>query len=77
MLSGSWSSPQSKLVLALRPLLEANRVFEVDLGNLSDEQELEEQDDLVSLSVLVADNDVCMLLWLGGVAWIIAINSLT
>ena len=77
MLSGSWSSPQSKLVLALSPLLEANRVFEVDLGNLSDEQELEEQDDLVSLSVLVADNDVCMLLWLGGVAWIIAINSLT
>ena len=76
MLSGSWSSPQSKLVLGLRPLLEANKVFEVDLGNLSDEQ-VEEQDDLVSLSVLVADNDVCMLLWLGGVAWIIAINSLT
>ena len=77
MLSGSWSSPQSKLVLGLRPLLEANRVFEVDLGNLSDEQEVEEHEDLVSLSVLVADNDVCMLLWLGGVAWIIAINSLT
>ena len=76
MLSGSWSSPQSKLVLALIPLLEANRVFEVDLGNLSDEH-VEEHEDLVSLSVLVADNDVCMLLWLGGVAWIIAINSLT
>ena len=76
MLSGSWSSPQSKLVLALIPLLEANKVFEVDLGNLSDEQ-VEEHEDLVSLSVLVADNDVCMLLWLGGVAWIIAINSLT
>ena len=76
MLSGSWSSPQSKLVLALSPLLEANRVFEVDLGNLSDEQ-VDEHEDLVSLSVLVADKDVCMLLWLGGVAWIIAINSLT
>lgn len=76
MLSGSWSSPQSKLVLALIPLLEANKVFEVDLGNLSDEQ-VEEHEDRVSLSVLVADNDVCMLLWLGGVAWIIAINSLT
>ena len=76
MLSGSWSSPQSKLVLALRPLLEANKVFEVDLGNLSDEQ-VDEHEDLVSLSVLVADSDVCMLLWLGGVAWIIAINSLT
>ena len=76
MLSGSWSSPQSKLVLALIPLLEANKVFEVDLGNLSDEH-VEEHEDLVSLSVLVADNDVCMLLWLGGVAWIIAINSLT
>ena len=56
MLSGSWSSPQSKLVLALRPLLEANSVLEVDLGSLSDEQE-EEQEDRVSLSnsVLAVD----------------------
>ena len=60
----------------MSPLLEANKVFEVDLGNLSDEH-VEEHEDLVSLSVLVADNDVCILLWLGGVAWIIAINSLT
>ena len=56
MLSGSWSSPQSKLVLALRPLLEANSVLEADLGSLSDEQE-EEQEDRVSLSnsVLAVD----------------------
>ena len=56
MLSGSWSSPQSKLVLALRPLLAANSVLEVDLGSLSDEQE-EEQEDRVSLSnsVLAVD----------------------
>lgn len=41
-------------MLALRPLLAANRVLEVDLGSLSEEQE-EEQDDLVSLSVLAVD----------------------
>ena len=74
MLSGSWSSPQSKLVF--RPLLAASRVLEVDLGSLSEEQE-EEQEDRVSLSVLVVDNDACTLLRLRGDACIIAINSLT
>lgn len=41
-------------MLALSPLLDANSVLEVDLGNLSEEQE-EEQDDRVSLSVLAVD----------------------
>ena len=76
MLSGSWSSPQSKLVLVFRPLLAASRVLEVDLGSLSEEQE-EEQEDRVSLSVLVVDNEACTLLRLRGDACIIAINSLT
>ena len=41
-------------MLAFRPLLAASRVLEVDLGSLSEEQE-EEQDDRVSLSVLAVD----------------------
>ena len=50
--------------------------MEVDLGSLSEEQE-EEQEDRVSLSVLVVDNEACTLLRLRGDACIIAINSLT
>ena len=66
-------------MLALKPLLAAaSKVLEVDLGSRSEEQE-EEQDDRVSLSVLLAavDNEAWTLLRLRGDACIIAINSLT
>ena len=63
-------------MLALSPLLDANSVLEVDLGNLSEEQE-EEQDDRVSLSVLAVDKVAWTLLRLRGDACIMAINSFT